>query len=46
MLFQNILIEWAKRVLGDAENLTEEKVDEVLKEFLKNFNEVSVEAKK
>jgi (+)-neomenthol dehydrogenase len=45
MLFQNIPNEWAKRVLADAENLTEEKVDEVLKEFLKDFKEGSVEAR-
>ena len=46
MLFQNIPNEWAKRVLSDAENLTEEKVDKVLKEFLKDFKEGSVEARK
>ncbi|KAJ4847194.1 hypothetical protein Tsubulata_048352, partial [Turnera subulata] len=36
--------EWAKGVLGDAENLTEERVDEVLGEFLKDFKEGSLEA--
>ncbi|XP_027348876.1 (+)-neomenthol dehydrogenase-like isoform X2 [Abrus precatorius] len=30
---------WAKGVLGDGENLTEERIDEVLKEFLKDFKE-------
>lgn len=43
---KNISNEWAKEVLGDAENLTEEKVDEVLKEFLKDFREGSLEAKR
>ncbi|XP_027334883.1 (+)-neomenthol dehydrogenase-like isoform X2 [Abrus precatorius] len=37
--------EWAKGVLSDAENLTEERVDEVLKEFLKDFKEGSLESK-
>ncbi|KAF8026609.1 hypothetical protein BT93_F3178 [Corymbia citriodora subsp. variegata] len=32
---------WAKNVLSDAEHLTEEKVDEVLKEFLKDFRQGS-----
>ncbi|XP_027334879.1 (+)-neomenthol dehydrogenase-like isoform X1 [Abrus precatorius] len=36
---------WAKGVFSDAENLTEEKVDEVLKEFLKDFKEGSLENK-
>ncbi|KAB1214414.1 NAD-dependent malic enzyme 59 kDa isoform, mitochondrial [Morella rubra] len=42
---QNIPNQWAKEVLSDAENLTEEKVDEVLREFLKDFKEGSLEAK-
>ncbi|KAK7274539.1 hypothetical protein RIF29_15633 [Crotalaria pallida] len=37
--------EWAKEVFSDAGNLTEEKVDEVLKEFLKDFKEGSFESK-
>lgn len=37
--------EWAKKVLSDAKNLTEERVDEVLNEFLKDFTENSIEAK-
>ncbi|XP_027115127.1 (+)-neomenthol dehydrogenase-like [Coffea arabica] len=36
---------WAKRTLGDAENLTEERVDKVVKEFLQDFNEGYQEAK-
>jgi len=42
---QNIPNEWAKGVFGDAENLTEERVDEVLCEFLKDFKEGSLETK-
>nr|POE56960.1 (+)-neomenthol dehydrogenase [Quercus suber] len=37
--------EWAQGVLTDAESLTEEKLDEVLSEFLKDFKEGSLEAK-
>nr|XP_023885802.1 (+)-neomenthol dehydrogenase-like isoform X1 [Quercus suber] len=37
--------EWAKEVLGDAESLTEERVDEVLNEYLKDFKEDSLETK-
>ncbi|KAI6702476.1 hypothetical protein NL676_011612 [Syzygium grande] len=33
---------WAKNVLSNAERLTEEKVDEVLKEFLKDFRQGSL----
>ncbi|KAJ0041413.1 hypothetical protein Pint_28458 [Pistacia integerrima] len=36
--------EWAKQVLSDTENLTEEKVDEVLNEYLKSYKERSLEA--
>ncbi|KAJ7962343.1 (+)-neomenthol dehydrogenase [Quillaja saponaria] len=36
---ENITNEWVKGVLSDAENLTEERVDEVLEEFLKDFKE-------
>ncbi|WKA06045.1 hypothetical protein VitviT2T_023971 [Vitis vinifera] len=42
---QNIKNEWAKAVLSDAENLTEERVDEVLNQFLKDFKEGLLEAK-
>ena len=45
MLFQNIPNEWAKGVLSDAENLTEETVIEVLNQFLKDFKEGLLEAK-
>ena len=44
MLLQNVINEWAKGVLNDAQNLTEERVDEVLKEFLKDFKEGLLEA--
>ncbi|KAM5555197.1 (+)-neomenthol dehydrogenase-like [Rosa sericea] len=37
--------EWAKGVLGDAEKLTEERVDEVLNVFLKDFKEDMLETK-
>jgi (+)-neomenthol dehydrogenase len=33
---------WPKEVLSDVENLTEEKIDEVLNQFLKDFKEGSV----
>lgn len=42
---QNIPNEWAREVLSDAESLTEEKVDEVLNQFLKDFKEGSLETK-
>lgn len=45
LLFQKIPNERAQGVLGDVENLTEEKIDELVKEFLKDFKEGSVEAK-
>ncbi|KAL7158665.1 hypothetical protein ABFS83_02G159500 [Erythranthe nasuta] len=35
--------EWAKRVLSDEENLTEDKVDEVVQEYLKDFKEGTLE---
>lgn len=43
--FQNILNGWAKEVLNDPENVTEERVDEVLSKFLKDFREGSLENK-
>ncbi|KAI4328756.1 hypothetical protein L6164_021088 [Bauhinia variegata] len=42
---ENISNERVKGIFGDAENLTEEKVDQVLKEFLKDFKEGSTESK-
>ncbi|KAK7292634.1 hypothetical protein RJT34_15485 [Clitoria ternatea] len=36
---------WPKEVLSDVENLTEEKIDEVLSKFLKGSKEGSLEAK-
>ncbi|CAN1157474.1 (+)-neomenthol dehydrogenase [Linum perenne] len=36
---KNIENEWAKGVLSDVDNLTEERVDEVIKQFLNDFNE-------
>ena len=42
-MFQNIPSKWAKGVLNDVESLTEEKVDEVLNKFLKDFQENSIE---
>lgn len=44
-LLKNIPNQWAKRVFDDIENLTEEKIDEVLKEFIKDFKEGSLENK-
>ncbi|GMI73603.1 short-chain dehydrogenase/reductase 1 [Hibiscus trionum] len=37
--------EWAKAVLSDAEDLTEEKVDEVLSRYMNDFKEGSLEEK-
>ena len=37
--------EWAKKVLSDAKSLTEERIEQVLNEFLKDFIENSVESK-
>ncbi|KAK4418669.1 (-)-isopiperitenone reductase [Sesamum alatum] len=36
--------EWAQGVLSNQESLTEEKVDEVMQEFLKNFKEGALQA--
>ncbi|XP_062090280.1 (+)-neomenthol dehydrogenase-like [Humulus lupulus] len=38
-LLKNIPNEWAKQVLSDEENLTEEGIDEVITQFLKDFKE-------
>lgn len=43
--FQNIPSQWAKEGLSDVESLTEDRVDEVLKQFLKDFKEGSLKAK-
>ena len=37
--------EWAKGVFSDVENLTEERIEEVFKEFSKDFEEGSLERK-
>ncbi|PON92029.1 NAD(P)-binding domain containing protein [Trema orientale] len=37
--------EWAKGVLSDVENLTEDKIDQILSEFQKDFKEDSLESK-
>ncbi|CAI9101746.1 OLC1v1039144C1 [Oldenlandia corymbosa var. corymbosa] len=42
---QKITNEWAKGILSDVDNLTEERVDEVVDEFLKDFKEGSLESK-
>jgi (+)-neomenthol dehydrogenase len=42
---QGIQNEWTKKVFSDADNLTEEKVDEVLKKFLEDYKEGSLESK-
>lgn len=42
---QRLSNEWARGVLSDAENLTEEKVDGVVKAFLEDFKNGSLEAK-
>ncbi|KAK7349542.1 hypothetical protein VNO77_06986 [Canavalia gladiata] len=44
-LLKNIPNEWARGVLSDIENLTNEKLDEVLREFLKDYKEGSLESK-
>ncbi|GKV13099.1 hypothetical protein SLEP1_g24166 [Rubroshorea leprosula] len=44
ILFQNVSNEWAKTILSDAENFTEERVDEVLNKYLKDFKEGSLKA--
>ncbi|KAK8718349.1 hypothetical protein V6N13_045585 [Hibiscus sabdariffa] len=42
---KNISNEWAKAVLGDVENLNEDKVEQVLRIFVNDFREASLEAK-
>ncbi|KAM1068609.1 hypothetical protein ACFX2A_000557 [Malus domestica] len=41
----NIPSDWAKGVFSNAENGTEERIDEVLTQFLKDFKEGSIESK-
>lgn len=45
LLFQNIPNEYARKVFSDIENLTKEKIDEVLKEFEKDYKEGLLEIK-
>ncbi|XP_049351849.1 uncharacterized protein LOC125816305 [Solanum verrucosum] len=42
---KNLKHEWAKGVLNDSENLTEEKIEEVINQYLKDFKEDSLQAK-
>ncbi|KAL2335932.1 hypothetical protein Fmac_010378 [Flemingia macrophylla] len=44
-LLKYISNEWARRVLDDTENLTEELIDEVLKEYMKDLEDGSLEKK-
>ncbi|XP_020213685.1 (+)-neomenthol dehydrogenase [Cajanus cajan] len=44
-LLKNIPNEWARGVFSDIENLTSEKLDEVFREFLKDYKEGSLESK-
>ncbi|CAI0379529.1 unnamed protein product [Linum tenue] len=42
---KNVKHEWATSVLSDVENLTEEKVEQVLNQYLKDFKEGSLATK-
>ncbi|KAM3282322.1 hypothetical protein P3S67_025967 [Capsicum chacoense] len=42
---KNVKHEWAKGVLSDIEHLTEEKIEEVINEYLKDLKEDSLQAK-
>ncbi|MED6217225.1 (+)-neomenthol dehydrogenase, variant 4 [Stylosanthes scabra] len=42
---QHLSNEWAKKMLSDDESLTEEKIDEVSNQFLRDFEEGSLETK-
>ncbi|CAJ1950061.1 unnamed protein product [Sphenostylis stenocarpa] len=44
-VLKHIPNEWARGVFSDIENLTKEKVGEVLREFLKDYKEGSLESK-
>ncbi|CAI0386638.1 unnamed protein product [Linum tenue] len=43
---QNVKNEWARGVLGDAEHLSEERVEQVLNRFLKDFKDGLLDNKK
>ena len=43
---QTVSNEWAKGVFSDVENLTEERVDEVLSQYLNDYKEGSLETKR
>lgn len=45
VIFQKIPSEWAKGILNDTENLTEERIEEVVNEFLKDLKEDSLKSK-
>ncbi|TYG51315.1 hypothetical protein ES288_D10G248300v1 [Gossypium darwinii] len=42
---KNVSNEWAKAVLSDVGNLTEDKVDEILSQYMKDFKEGSLQEK-
>jgi (+)-neomenthol dehydrogenase len=42
---QYVSNEWAKGVFNDVDNLAEERINEVLKEFIKDFEEGSLQKK-
>ncbi|KAL1207172.1 Short-chain dehydrogenase/reductase 2b [Cardamine amara subsp. amara] len=42
---KNLLNEWAKGILSDAENLTEERIDEVITQLLNDVKECTVKTK-
>ncbi|XP_042480168.1 salutaridine reductase-like [Macadamia integrifolia] len=42
---QNISVTWAKEVLSDIDGLTEERVDEAVNKYLKDFKEGLIETK-
>ncbi|GAU44069.1 hypothetical protein TSUD_368810 [Trifolium subterraneum] len=44
-LLKNISNEWARTVFSDIDNLTKEKIDDVLKEYEKDYKEGSLEIK-
>ncbi|XP_062090283.1 (+)-neomenthol dehydrogenase-like isoform X3 [Humulus lupulus] len=45
-LLQYMPNEWAKNMLSDVDKLREERIDEVVSEFLKDFKQGNLEAKK
>ncbi|KAG2288079.1 hypothetical protein Bca52824_047683 [Brassica carinata] len=42
---KNLLNEWAKGILSDAENLTEERIDEVIDQLLNEFKDGVIKTK-